>query len=215
MISQMRRDFWDFWDAAPESTHGGWERSQVGMYKSKAFLDQNILRLREMVKQRELQLLVNLVHLCESQFGPGIAGGRGFDRVELDAVLTRVPEFSTLYTVLPAIVGDLRHRKDFHVVDITARRRFLYSQSAEKRHENPDDQGTMWILFLNDDYKGGELFFPTREIVLKPKAGSAVRWPTGIPYGIAMTDDGFQFTLSARNVAEPAAHDKIVVLTDA
>ena len=64
----------------------------------------------------------------------------------------------------------------------------------EKRRENADDHGTTWVLFLNDDYRGGELFWPTREIVLKPRAGTAVRWPTGIPHGLARTDDGYQFT---------------------
>ena len=79
----------------------------------------------------------------------------------------------------------------------------------------PEDQGTSWILWLNDDYQGGRIFWPTREIVLEPVAGTAVRWPSGIPHGIELTyGGGYQFTLEARNVAEPAPHDRRIVLTD-
>jgi predicted 2-oxoglutarate/Fe(II)-dependent dioxygenase YbiX len=33
------------------------------------------------------------------------------------------------------------------------------------------------ILYLNDDYEGGELFFPQHNIVIKPSAGSIVTFP--------------------------------------
>ena len=214
MVSKIRKDFWHFWDEAPESTRGAWARQQVGTGTSKAFEDRHILRLNDMVQEMELRKFVNLVHMLESQFGGGLAAGRGFGPDELGAILDRVPEFHPLHVLLPKIVLDLRHREDFDVVDVSARRRFMQSIPAEKRRENADDHGTTWLLFLNDDYKGGELFWPTREIVLKPRAGTAVRWPSGIPHGIARTDDGYQFTVSARNVAHAGSFDKRVILTD-
>ena len=214
MASKIRKDFWHFWDEAPESTRGAWARNRVGTGTSKAFQDRHILRLNGMVEELELRKFVNLVHMLESEFGGALGAGRGFGQVEIDAILTRVPEFHPLHVLLPAIISDLRHREDFDVVDVIARRRFMQSIPAEKRRENADDRGTTWILFLNDDYRGGELFWPTREIVLKPRAGTAVRWPSGIPHGIARTDDGYQFTVSARTVENAGAHDKRVILTD-
>ena len=214
MASKLRRDFWQFWDQAPESTRGGWARQQVGMYQSHAFQDRHIIRLNAMVKEMELRLFVNMIHMLESDFGGALGAGSGFGRDEIDAILTRVADLQPIHVLLPFIIKDLQHHKDFHVVDVTASRRFMQSVPAEKRHENPDDHGTTWILFLNDDYKGGELFWPTREIMLKPRAGTAVRWPSGIPHGIARTDDGYQFTVSARNVAHAGTHDKRVILTD-
>ena len=214
MVSHLRQDFWRFWDEAPESTRGGWSRQQVGTGTRKAFQDRHIIRLNNMVKEMELRKFVNLVHMLEGQFGGALGAGRGFGQAEIDAILTRVPEFHPLHVLLPAIISDLRHREDFDVVDVSARRRFMQSIPAEKRSENADDHGTTWVLFLNDDYKGGELFWPTREIVLKPRAGTAVRWPSGIPHGIARTDDGYQFTVSARTVEKAGAHDKRVILTD-
>ena len=214
MVSHLRQDFWRFWDEAPESTRSGWTRQEVGTGRRRAFQDRHILRLNDMVKEMELRKFVNLVHMLEGEFGGVLGAGSGFGPAEIGAILDRVPEFHPLHVLLPAIVLDLKHRKDFHAVGLIARRRCLQSIPAEKRHENEDDHGTTWILFLNDDYKGGELFFPTREIVLKPRAGTAVRWPSGIPHGIARTDDGYQFTVSAQNVAHAGPHDTGVILTD-
>jgi predicted 2-oxoglutarate/Fe(II)-dependent dioxygenase YbiX len=38
------------------------------------------------------------------------------------------------------------------------------------------------ILYLNDDYEGGDLYFPEQEIRLKPKAGSIVFFPSVQPF---------------------------------
>lgn len=40
-------------------------------------------------------------------------------------------------------------------------------------------------LYLNDDYDGGELYFPTKNFCIKPKAGTSVIFPVGYthPHG--------------------------------
>jgi Rps23 Pro-64 3,4-dihydroxylase Tpa1-like proline 4-hydroxylase len=40
------------------------------------------------------------------------------------------------------------------------------------------------VVYLNDDYEGGELFFvdPSIDIKIKPKAGSIVMFPSNMPY---------------------------------
>lgn len=38
------------------------------------------------------------------------------------------------------------------------------------------------VVYLNDDYEGGELNFPNHNITLKPVAGSIAMYPSGHPY---------------------------------
>lgn len=38
------------------------------------------------------------------------------------------------------------------------------------------------VLYLNDDYEGGELNFPQQEICIKPEAGSLIVFPSIKPY---------------------------------
>ena len=38
------------------------------------------------------------------------------------------------------------------------------------------------VIYLNDDYEGGELYFSEFDIKLKPKAGSIVMYPSSFPY---------------------------------
>jgi hypothetical protein len=38
------------------------------------------------------------------------------------------------------------------------------------------------VVYLNDDYEGGELYFPNHDIRLKPKSGSIAMYPSGDPY---------------------------------
>lgn len=39
-----------------------------------------------------------------------------------------------------------------------------------------------FVFYLNDDYEGGEIYWPNHDIVLKPKAGSVVIFPSKEPY---------------------------------
>lgn len=38
------------------------------------------------------------------------------------------------------------------------------------------------VLYLNDDYEGGELWFPNHDIIIKPKPGSLAIFPSYEPY---------------------------------
>lgn len=51
--------------------------------------------------------------------------------------------------------------------------------------EDPTDKDHPYIsgvLYLNDDYEGGELEFPDQKISIKPEAGSMVIFPSYRPY---------------------------------
>jgi Rps23 Pro-64 3,4-dihydroxylase Tpa1-like proline 4-hydroxylase len=38
------------------------------------------------------------------------------------------------------------------------------------------------LLYLNDDYEGGELYFPVQDLKIKPKAGDMILFPSGFEY---------------------------------
>jgi predicted 2-oxoglutarate/Fe(II)-dependent dioxygenase YbiX len=52
------------------------------------------------------------------------------------------------------------------------------------------------ILYLNDDYEGGELFFPKYNIHIKPKPGTLIFFPSTNMYahGVTEVTDGVRFT---------------------
>lgn len=41
------------------------------------------------------------------------------------------------------------------------------------------------ITFINDDFKGGELSFPTKPLKIKPVSGLTIIFPSAIPYDLA------------------------------
>jgi predicted 2-oxoglutarate/Fe(II)-dependent dioxygenase YbiX len=48
-----------------------------------------------------------------------------------------------------------------------------------------EDQKTLeysFVIYLNDDYEGGELWFSKQDIKIKPKAGSIILFPSKEPY---------------------------------
>jgi predicted 2-oxoglutarate/Fe(II)-dependent dioxygenase YbiX len=38
------------------------------------------------------------------------------------------------------------------------------------------------VVYLNDDYEGGELYFNDLDIKIKPQAGSIIMYPSSSPY---------------------------------
>ena len=51
------------------------------------------------------------------------------------------------------------------------------------------------VLYINDDYKGGELTFPDLELEIKPKAGSLVVWAGSERHGVNKIEEGNRYTL--------------------
>ena len=49
-------------------------------------------------------------------------------------------------------------------------------------YNNGDDPNISVVLYLNDDYEGGEINFPNQNITIKPEAGSIVIFPSVEPY---------------------------------
>lgn len=53
------------------------------------------------------------------------------------------------------------------------------------------------LMYLNDDYEGGELYFPQHDIEFKPKAGAAYFFPGDMNYihGVKEVTSGTRYTL--------------------
>lgn len=54
------------------------------------------------------------------------------------------------------------------------------------------------VIYLNDDYSGGELYFPDHNLSIKPEAGDYITWPGNRWYqhGVNEVKDGVRYTLS-------------------
>jgi predicted 2-oxoglutarate/Fe(II)-dependent dioxygenase YbiX len=73
------------------------------------------------------------------------------------------------------------------------------------------------IIYLNEEYEGGELFFPKYNIHIKPKAGTLIFFPstnmyahgvTGVKSGVRYTSPHFWTPVKHRILMEMAAMDE-------
>lgn len=53
------------------------------------------------------------------------------------------------------------------------------------------------LIYINDDYDGGEIFFPNQDIKFKPEAGSLVFFPGDVNYlhGVTEVTQGIRYTM--------------------
>lgn len=54
------------------------------------------------------------------------------------------------------------------------------------------------VIYLNDNYEGGELYFPDHDLSIKPEAGDYITWPGNRWYqhGVKEVTSGIRYTLS-------------------
>lgn len=84
---------------------------------------------------------------------------------------------------------------------------FQLPHADKELHEGPDagtpndfphyDIGALY--YLNDDYEGGELYFPKQDLEFKPEAGSAYFFPGDLHYihGVREIKSGIRYTSPA------------------
>ena len=55
------------------------------------------------------------------------------------------------------------------------------------------------VYYLNDDYEGGEIYFPNQNIKLKPKPNTLVFFPGTLEYlhGVNPITNGIRYTLTS------------------
>ena len=189
--------FYLFWASTAASVRGSWSNDSVGRGQAKRFRDEDIRVRIDFIRSEEIDLLLNLCQSCEGFFGVSPVGSRHeTDRIE--QVMEAEPFYAgkDIGTLIRTISGDMLHLGATRSKEVALERRYMTALPAEKRSEIAGIDASRWILWLNNDYKGGEIFFPTRRIVVPPLAGAIIRWPIGIPHGIATAHEGYQFTLS-------------------
>ena len=56
-----------------------------------------------------------------------------------------------------------------------------------------------FVIYINDDYLGGEIYYPLKDIAIKPKARSLVIHPGTEEYthGVAVVEAGLRYTLTS------------------
>lgn len=92
------------------------------------------------------------------------------------------------YTNLFASVDWYRKRfgieEEIHFKEPFNLLRYQYGQHYEAHYDGTTVSGrtVSAILYLNDNYSGGELEFPTYDLKIKPKAGTLYVFPSNYPY---------------------------------
>lgn len=56
-----------------------------------------------------------------------------------------------------------------------------------------------WVYYINDDYEGGELCFPTFNIKIKPEAGDLIFFPSSYayPHYVSPTTSGTRYSIAS------------------
>ena len=205
------RHWTTFWDRLPEAEKNGWTSRDIftKAYLSEFYHSRDITLVYGMIGEAECMMLVNLVRSCEvvsvlrdAPVNP--ANSHGIK--EIAEGIRGHSGFGPLKALIDGLRFDMMHdhsaRPKLFPTSLFLRRRFDVPEVVGRNHENPSLNSSNWILFLNDDYQGGELFLPTRKTAIVPEQGKIVRWPTGIPHGISSVTDGYQLTLEGMTVPD-------------
>ncbi len=75
----------------------------------------------------------------------------------------------------------------------------LEAHTDNLKYDHPDTHSPRSIinalLYLTDDYTGGEIFFPEVNMSIKPKAGSVVVFDSDLMHGVNVVESGTRKTL--------------------
>lgn len=75
---------------------------------------------------------------------------------------------------------------------------YLRDYNPNSVHPTTLTEGAM-VFYINDDYEGGELFFPDIDLEIKPKAGQLIAWPSGplFEHGVKIISSGDRYVVSS------------------
>lgn len=91
-----------------------------------------------------------------------------------------------IHSDLQKVIWSYRNTYDIEVKEDEGFALLKYSKGAEYRghvdHAPANERVFSIVAFVNDNFEGGELNFPLFDVSVKPKAGSAVCFPSNFPY---------------------------------
>ena len=190
-----------FFQGVPAMQRGQWGRSTYKAMIDTRFSNKDIVRVKQMVGKQEVMKLINLNLTCEHLHGHADYWN---SRQIAHGIVTQ-QAYYTLVSLIECLLQDMRHSPESFPLNLQLKRRADRPDPAPFRREDWEDPNTHWVLFLNDSYFGGRVYFPTRQIFFKPKPGTVIRWPTGIPVGWEAVHAGYQLTLEGDS---KEGHDK-------
>ncbi len=140
------------------------------------------------VQPQECLQLINL-----GQIAAGLCGKPELGPRDIETVVLRRPSYTLIADLIDCV------RRDLAGNDVAVETRLVKRDSGVRpprlRPDIKSPAARRWMLFLNHDYEGGELYFPRSWVWMKPLAGCAVVWPVSDPSGIAPIEHGCQFAL--------------------
>lgn len=85
-------------------------------------------------------------------------------------------------------------RPNFIMTKIEQRQNFMSHQ--DMNIDDPEDgiKGYVGVYYLNDDFKGGELYFDDLNLEYKPVAGTLIVFPTHLWHRIRTVEEGNRYT---------------------
>lgn len=74
--------------------------------------------------------------------------------------------------------------KDWETSEISISKYFTGKQMGPHTDSYKDQDNSLItvILYLNDNYEGGDLFFPEQNLIIKPQSGSIIVFPSTFPF---------------------------------
>jgi len=89
------------------------------------------------------------------------------------------------------------------------------SPHQDDRHPDGSPNATPWrewagVIYLNDDYEGGRIYFPETNEYYQPVAGSLVLFTAETRHGVEATRGGARYTSPAWFTRNPAHQDPLV-----
>jgi hypothetical protein len=104
----------------------------------------------------------------------------------VDAMATCAREYASIYEIDKSMLEFAEHALRYPETTYGINKYFegqYMGPHVDWNEFNSDITYTI-VVYLNDDYEGGELYFvdPSIDIKIKPKAGSIVMFPSKLPY---------------------------------
>ena len=120
------------------------------------------------------------------------------EHIHTNKLLTDIIDNKLSRTVFPEVKKiynyDIKFREDYKICNYASSSSGRFHQHRDTPHPHNHRKFAMSLL-LNDDYEGGELYFPEYNIKLKPKKNTAVIFPGILSHGILDVTKGNRMSL--------------------